>query len=91
MPKKRYTPEQINQWFKSNHFRTAVVLQTPWKQCSVWTGWTIQECFTREDGQGNTPNTPMESLPDNFESVGSRLPQILNQQSPVLLHKMNNK
>ncbi len=47
--------------------RTAVVLQSPWKQCSEWTGWTNPIPNSREGGLGNTPNNPMDSLPDNFE------------------------
>ena len=50
--------------------RTAVVLQSPWKQCSEWTGWTNPIPNSREGGLGNTPNNPMDSLPDNFELVG---------------------
>jgi hypothetical protein len=63
----------ILRYSQDRFFCTAVVLQIPWKQCSEWTGWTNQANVTREDGQGNTPNNPMESLPDSFESAGSKV------------------
>jgi hypothetical protein len=65
------------------HSRTALVLQIPWKQCSEWTEWTDQIRFIREDGLGNTPYNPVDSIPDNFESA------YYKEQVKISLDNMN--